>query len=208
MQPGRRSGNGAGKAGEDGLIPLGVHEIQFHVVVAAVDIRRQRSAAGPAEQVQRFNRRFGLHGPDALTPVGDQQDRLPLGPVDLQELSLPDPAAAAEHHLPTPMARFPQEKSLDPRAGLAAHDQPRGDDPRVVQHHQVPRPQQRGQFVETVMVDGAGCPIQPHQPALVAAADRPLGDGLHRQAIVEKRGLHDQHNYNSQTSHEKHRFGP
>ena len=140
VQAGGGRGHRAGLAGVDGLIALGIFRGRL-----AANVGRQRRLPVPFQQRQP---RFVAVGADfeqlaVAAEYGGGKARL-----EQQRTTRLGRLAGVEMNQRPPLVQQPLDQNLDPSAAGLAAEQPRRDDPGVVEHQQIAGPQQRRQFAE------------------------------------------------------------
>jgi hypothetical protein len=186
----RRGGRGAALPGKHGLIPV---EITLCFLTAA-DVARQRHPAHLLEDLRRRSGGIGHGKPCAAAGAADQLERegIMAGAVD-EDHALTDrgPAARVGENSPdAPLRLGLQEKTLPlSTRGRPAADEPRGDDPRVVDDDEVARFQQVGQVADVPMGERAVAPPHDEQPRGIPAIEGLLRDQFRWQFVVVEVGV-------------------
>ena len=178
VQAGGGGGGGAVDLGVDGLIPLIVLKL-------LLDVGRQRHLAQLLQYLQEDPLVVEAHqtvpagclrlhrGGEASLAEGH------LGP----RLQLP---ARADQALPESVPLVGQQQHLTGASpGEPVADQPGWQDPGVVQHQAVPRPQQLGQLIKVPVGDLPGALVQGQQSGGVPALQRGLSDQLLRKVKIK-----------------------
>ena len=197
VEPGGGRRHRAGLPGEHGLIALPIPGPHFRIVGSRVpaDVRRQgitpsasnRGMRGPDLIRRRTNSR-SFDTTVARSPPGRSNtcpgrkrpgcpgQGLPCFAVDL--------AAGIPAGLHRPGQR-PEHQELHPAAGFRLRTpQACGEHPGIVEHQEVPRPQQPGKVAKHPVSDDTLFPPDLEQPRSVPPGSRHLGDGRRGQVVV------------------------
>ena len=177
----RRRGHGAGPGRVDGLVARPVLAAGLPV---PVDVRRERRQ--PMDLEERLDR-TGPVEPDArppqLLPGGHGRPGSPVG----QDNRRPDRTAPGrtEERGPRVTDRVEQQH-LDVALGtLDSPEEPGGQDPRVVHHEAVPRPQEAREVAHPGIPERVGPLVENEEARRVARLRRLLGDPVRGQRVVE-----------------------
>ena len=185
-----RGRDGPIAAGIDGLVVRAVQPQPRILRPGATNVRRQ------GRPTDRLQERQGLHvgarpdAPDAaLAPLRefDLGPHVAGGIDEAERLAQSETTSAREEHFPLAAFQGPQETTLDAGAAGAAGGERRRDHPRLIQHHQVVRPQKVRQFAETPVRDLARPAVQDEQASRVARPGGFLRDAVGRQIVIEIR---------------------
>ena len=139
-----------------------------------------------------------MYGGSGASPAGralEADEPAALAAV-LDELDLAQPHPGPQalrrpgERLPEAVLQGLEQEDLRLAAGRTANAEARGDDARVVDDHERRAGQLVGQVAEVPVSDGPGGAIVDEKARLVAALERPLGDQLGREVVVELGGPH------------------
>ena len=163
MEPGGGRCGGALLLGVDGLVALGVAE-------RLDDVRGQRRLAGRPP--------LDADEPQALAAVLDELDLAQLHPRP-QTLRRPG------ERLPQAVLHRLEQEDLGLAARRPAHAKPSRNDARVVDDDERGLGELGGQVTEVPVTHGPRRALVHEKAGLVAPVERPLGDQLGREVVVE-----------------------
>ena len=182
VQPCGRRCCGRRPLGEDRLVALLILE-------ALGDVRRQRCGARTSQRVDQVAVVQRPHQPPTTVELAAHlESQLAAGRGvggPLAQL-----ARRTTQRLPPPVVgRFEQE-DLAGSAALAAHGDARRQDPGVVQHDQVARPDERGQLRDDVVLGREPGPPVDQEARRVTRLGGRLRDAILGEVVVELVGPH------------------
>jgi hypothetical protein len=182
MEPGCRGGDGARLPGEHGLVARTV----LLVGAASANVGRERHLAAGLQEFEHPSGLVGLCQP--MTEGGSAyQLKLQRSRFHDDRLASYKPATRLTHDFPQPLRELSQKEPFPFAAGSGATADKAGRHYLgIIKDQHVPRGQQLGQFIEDVVRQSTGSPVEHQQASQVTLGTRLLGDEVSGELVIKE----------------------